>query len=433
MHQLGNLTCPRCPQNPADASPLSLPQLPLPSRKKSVFRSVSCKAAPGVDGLWAAMDALDQRILAALAAAREANAAGLGRVRGLSQSKSGRLRPSTAAAASGGGAAEEAGEDEAYSPRALLGAEAADRPDKFLHRLKFSFKEPAGLPLHEGGCSTPRGRLEGNAEAAGAGRLIAAMRTGAPAAAAGGADAPQVDAPLQAAAAGQPAGEAAGPLAAARPGGVRWGATEGGLDRLGWVRNLVQFTEYKQQRQLLQPQRAGEPGGTEQPAAELDMIGWLESGAGLQLESGASGSSPGTAAAGPGQPAGLRSREEVVLLQAWLQDMMGQVVAQACGQGAADAAADAATAAVQHGPLQQQGQQGAADLADAALWCYGMAFEELQRQVGTECGDRGALLGGMWQHVFSLVELRYGAGAGAGAGVWDGCAACCGRGQAFKV
>jgi hypothetical protein len=31
--------------------------------------------------------------------------------------------------------------------------------------------------------------------------------------------------------------------------------------------------------------------------------------------------------------------------------------------------------------------------------------------VATECGDRGALLGGMWQHVFSLVELR--------------CACCC--------
>ena len=99
---------------------------------------------------------------------------------------------------------------------------------------------------------------------------------------------------------------------------------------------------------------------------------------------------------------------------------MSQVIAQAYGQqaqrlGPADATADAAAAAVagvDAGPgaaqqEQRQGQQqGAADLADAALWVYGLAFEELQRQVGTECGDRGTLLGGMWQHTFSLVELR---------------------------
>ncbi|PRW59673.1 early endosome antigen 1 isoform X2 [Chlorella sorokiniana] len=385
------------------------------NRKKSFFRAGG-KAATGVDDLWAAMDALDQRIMTALAAAREANAAGLGRVRGLSQTKSMRLRPSAAPTAAASSQAEDAGEDEAYSPRALLGAEAAERPDTFLLRVKFIFKAQPGPPLHEGGCSTARGRLEGNGddvpEAAG---LIPAVRQCAPTAEAGSGEQQQ----QQPGGPQQPPAEAATPPEAQRPRGVRWGATEGGLDRLGWVRNLVQFSEFKQQQGLLAlPAGVPQPGGpnTDQAPAGLTTIGWLESGAGLN----GGGSSLGSSAAGQGRPAPPRTREEVALLQAWLQDMMGQVIAQACGQqaqrpGLADATADAAAAAVaamdaspgpaQPGPQQGQ-QQSAADLADAALWVYGLAFEELQRQVGTECGERGTLLGGMWQHTFSLVELR---------------------------
>jgi hypothetical protein len=30
--------------------------------------------------------------------------------------------------------------------------------------------------------------------------------------------------------------------------GPRWGATEGGLDKLGWVRGLVQFGDFRQQQ-----------------------------------------------------------------------------------------------------------------------------------------------------------------------------------------
>jgi hypothetical protein len=88
----------------------------------------------------------------------------------------------------------------------------------------------------------------------------------------------------------------------------------------------------------------------------------------------------------------------VALLQAWLQDMMAQVTAQAAGGGqhkqllgiAADAAALAlaqsaegipATGALAApaAPPGAASEQAAAELADAALWVYGMAFEELQR------------------------------------------------------
>ena len=51
--------------------------------------------------------------------------------------------------------------------------------------------------------------------------------------------------------------------------------------------------------------------------------------------------------------------------------------------------------------------QAPSELADAALWVYGVAFEELQRQVSLESKDRGDLLGAMWEHCFNLVELRW--------------------------
>ena len=46
------------------------------------------------------------------------------------------------------------------------------------------------------------------------------------------------------------------------------------------------------------------------------------------------------------------------------------------------------------------------EMSDAALWLYGIAFGELQRHVATECRERGELLGCMWDHCCSLVELR---------------------------
>lgn len=47
-------------------------------------------------------------------------------------------------------------------------------------------------------------------------------------------------------------------------------------------------------------------------------------------------------------------------------------------------------------------------VADSVLFVYSVAAEELQRQIGTECRERGELLGLLWAQFFTLVELRSG-------------------------
>lgn len=150
------------PGGPSVAMHPGLDRIKSFNRKKSVFRGSGAagggRAQASFDELAAAMDALDSRIGAALQQMRAQNAAGLGTVRGLNHSKTGRLRlggagirdrdAATAAAAaaaaalaadSGGEWQGQQGEEaEAYSPRRLLGAEAAERPDKFLPRIKFA-------------------------------------------------------------------------------------------------------------------------------------------------------------------------------------------------------------------------------------------------------------------------------------------------------
>ena len=194
------------------------------------------------------------------------------------------------------------------------------------------------------------------------------------------------------------------------------GAAGAGADPPGWLQGLVQFSEYRQRHQKEGPAS----GSDTPPTADYDTITWLESGAGLRPQTGAStASSSGSMAAGgratAGTPALGRSREDTSLLQAWLQDLLAQVVAQGLG-GAADTAEAEAAAAVAAADADScgadsasVGQQSAAavELADAALWAYGLAFEELQRQLAADGGDRAALLGAMWQHVLSLVELRW--------------------------
>ena len=46
--------------------------------------------------------------------------------------------------------------------------------------------------------------------------------------------------------------------------------------------------------------------------------------------------------------------------------------------------------------------------AEGALWIYRVAFDELTRQVSSQCRDRGALLAKVWDHFFSIVEMRAG-------------------------
>ena len=47
------------------------------------------------------------------------------------------------------------------------------------------------------------------------------------------------------------------------------------------------------------------------------------------------------------------------------------------------------------------------DASSRALAVYGMAFEEVKRQVALECKERAAMLDALWSHALGLVELRY--------------------------
>ena len=50
--------------------------------------------------------------------------------------------------------------------------------------------------------------------------------------------------------------------------------------------------------------------------------------------------------------------------------------------------------------------QAQVDMADAALWLYGIAFEELQRHIAIECRERAQVLACLWEHSSCLTELR---------------------------
>lgn len=52
------------------------------------------------------------------------------------------------------------------------------------------------------------------------------------------------------------------------------------------------------------------------------------------------------------------------------------------------------------------GVQVQVEMADAALWLYGIAFEELQRHIGVECRERAQVLACLWDHCCRLTELR---------------------------
>ncbi|KAK9811708.1 hypothetical protein WJX72_008766 [[Myrmecia] bisecta] len=141
-------------------------------------------------------------------------------------------------------------------------------------------------------------------------------------------------------------------------GDAPWGATEGGRDKLGWVRQLVKYTE------------------THPIYIPDNRSSAVEFTADHQFEKTVFPSLKPT------------RREDVILLEQWLVDMMGQLTAQLPDRS------------------QASGDQAMVELADAALWLYGVAFEELRRHIAVECRDRAELLSCMWDHCFSLVELR---------------------------
>lgn len=118
-------------------------------------------------------------------------------------------------------------------------------------------------------------------------------------------------------------------------------------------------------------------------------------------------------------------REDVESLQGWLYSMVDKMAVhvrrRVLGEGAAGAAGPERAHVVEGGkgspaPQDPGSAEGAAapadkaaaaeDVADSILFVYSVAAEELQRQVGTECRERGDLLGVLWGQFFSLVELR---------------------------
>lgn len=58
---------------------------------------------------------------------------------------------------------------------------------------------------------------------------------------------------------------------------------------------------------------------------------------------------------------------------------------------------------MQHLPI---GSEGAEDMAEAALWIYGTAFQELNRQISTECKDRAELLTALWDHFSVITQIK---------------------------
>lgn len=156
-----------------------------------------------------------------------------------------------------------------------------------------------------------------------------------------------------------------GAVAGASPlsmGAARWGASEGGLDGLGWVRGLVS-------------------------------------------SSSSSAPPPATLMAAQAAGAGGNRREDVALLNSWLEEMMARVKTGAllAPPGASFSAASAgqvqqqllaslppgsgdAGGSTRQQSGERQGSLSPTELAEGALRIYGIAFGELRKQV------RGAAL-----------------------------------------
>lgn len=190
----------------------------------------------------------------------------------------------------------------------------------------------------------------------------------------------------------------------------RWGATEGGRDTLGWVRHLVRYTETHP--------FAVTAGGTATAAAADERA--------PDVAPDSSGSGFRRTVFPSLKP---DRREDAVLLAKWLEDMVAQLstydaarlaqqVSSGVGKGAgsapgstfnasapapdAAAAANAGSGALGGAPITVM------ELADGVLHVYGVAMEELRRQVSSECRERGELMATLWDHTASVLALRVG-------------------------
>lgn len=350
-------------------------------RRKSSMRKGSLVGRGGADfgELAALLDGVDVRLASAVGALRRKNAAALAASAAavptsqFQRSTSGRLPPGELLRL---GSDREAAANSPHSPRAVLGTEAAEHPDRAFQRLHLS-PHPSGGEAPEGGSgSSPDDANSGSQYQQGLTPRAASLLGGQP----------------------------------------QWGATEGGRDTMGWVRDLVRFGESQRKATGVPPAVPSAAGAT--PAATPPRT------AGSSADDAMAAAAAATAAAaGAGTPdtigmlsatsaarQGRAGRGEVAALVARLQDMMAHVVRQV---NPAAAAAGTAAAAAAEGSGTEGGtaptsgtapSKSPAELADAALFVYGAAFGELQKQVAAECSDRGELLGALWSHCFNLVR-----------------------------
>ena len=214
-----------------------------------------------------------------------------------------------------------------------------------------------------------------------------------------------------------PGREAAAEGPGSRPGSAprerRAGATRGAaplkarpapdmshVDDLYWVKKLVSTAEGS----LTIPDeiRAGAPGlgkkGTLPPVGSLGPLG---------TALGAAHGQPGPGLDGERATMGLSAargtrREDVELLQGWVWGMIDKMALRIRRkvfehEGGAQSAEKL---------LDGDGELSVEGVSDAVLFVYSVAAEELQRQVGIECRERGELFGLLWGQFFTLVELR---------------------------
>ncbi|GAX78644.1 hypothetical protein CEUSTIGMA_g6082.t1 [Chlamydomonas eustigma] len=224
---------------------------------------------------------------------------------------------------------------------------------------------------------------------------------------------------------------------------ARWGVSEGGLDNTGWVRSLVRMSGSSVE---------GIATGPCSPSSNAAAAG------GSPLTDAEVAPSTVTTLNRPVTTAALKPtsrREDVSVLYSWLEDVLSQVSKGTfmTRPGASSSAASASQVLnqLQSGPQTnnltsklrpssalQVSESGTTnrpltgsnptsavaadynssssslavpssmDLADGMLHVYKVAFQEIQKQVMTECRERGELLGLIWDHVWIVCELRGG-------------------------
>ena len=103
-----------------------------------------------------------------------------------------------------------------------------------------------------------------------------------------------------------------------------------------------------------------------------------------------------------GERGGGNAREEVCALERWVDTSVAR--AGATDEGTKEEGIHEEEGIHKKYPLGSDAEA----TAEGALWIYRVAFDELTRQVASQCRDRGALLAKVWDHFFSIVEMRAG-------------------------